>query len=75
MQLQGLIAVAKEEHVVPVLRVLSRTSVSHNERIQLKISDLRYKSIKYPSRRFEAYFVTLKEIYQGLMDNTVSKKR
>ena len=77
-QLEILISAAEEEHIIPLLKILSRKysgSISYNESIQLQISDLRYKAIKYPADRFDAYLVTLKEIYEGLLNNTVSKKR
>ncbi len=62
----------------PVLRLWSRDSpqaLVYNETLELDASRMRLKSVKYPSQRFDVYWCLLKEIHQGLLRNTVSKKR
>lgn len=69
---------ALETGQLPVLRLWSRDSAQalvFNETLELNASQMRLKSVKYPSQRFDVYWCLLKEIHQGLIRNTVSKKR
>jgi hypothetical protein len=62
----------------PVLRLWSRGSTQAlvcNDVLELDASQMRLKSIPYPSLRFDVHWALLKEIYNGLAQNTVSKKR